>query len=430
MCDTFVIINGGVVHFGKNSDREPGEAQLVVRLPAVRNDRDKTLRATYVEIDQVPDRHAVILSKPSWLWGAEMGANDRGVVIGNEAVFTRVIEKTPGLIGMDLLRLGLERGDTAEHALHVIAEHLETHGQGGVCGFRDKRFRYDNSFIIADPGGAFVLETAGRHWAAKRVTDFAAISNCLTIRADYDLKSSGLEDFARSKGLWSGKGEFSFKDAFDTRLLPYFGASHTRLENSRCRLDPLRKNGTGLADAMAILRTHHKNGDDPAAGSNADLCMHAAGPVIRRSQTCGSMVSLLEGDHRLHFLTGTSAPCLSIFKPVAFDTDHAFFVLNPDGRTVAGSLWQRFESVHRRALFSAEDRQALRSSRDEAEDRMLATINEDALPDREKSLIAADRIAGDWSRQWMETLQAKRTDFPFSPYGWYWKRMNRLDGIA
>ena len=58
--------------------------------------------------------NAVLLGKPYWIWGAEMGANAHGVVIGNEAVFTRVPhEKQPGLIGMDLLRLGLERADTA-----------------------------------------------------------------------------------------------------------------------------------------------------------------------------------------------------------------------------------------------------------------------------------------------------------------------------
>lgn len=53
-------------------------------------------------------KRAVILSKPAWMWGAEMGANDAGVVIGNEAVFTKLetsedIEEK--LLGMDLVRL-------------------------------------------------------------------------------------------------------------------------------------------------------------------------------------------------------------------------------------------------------------------------------------------------------------------------------------
>ena len=69
------------------------------------------MRATYIEIAQVPHTHAVVLAKPYWIWGAEMGVNEHGVSIGNEAVFTKAQrEKQPGLLGMDLLRLGLERG--------------------------------------------------------------------------------------------------------------------------------------------------------------------------------------------------------------------------------------------------------------------------------------------------------------------------------
>jgi secernin len=213
MCDTFVIRRNGKMLFGKNSDREPGEPQLVIRIPPVFRDLQKKLAATYITIDQTNHRHGVLLSKPSWIWGAEMGANDRGVVIGNEAVFTRVMEKTDGLIGMDLVRLGLERGDDAEHALHVITGLLEAHGQGGICGFRDKRFRYDNSFIITDPENAWVLETAGRHWAAKKVANYAAISNCLTIGTDYDMTSAGIEDFAKDKGYFKAKGPLDFQAA-------------------------------------------------------------------------------------------------------------------------------------------------------------------------------------------------------------------------
>lgn len=63
------------------------------------------LQCTYIQISQVEQTHAVVLSKPAWMWGAEMGANDQGVCIGNEAVWTQE-PVTPGeaLLGMDLVR--------------------------------------------------------------------------------------------------------------------------------------------------------------------------------------------------------------------------------------------------------------------------------------------------------------------------------------
>jgi secernin len=64
-----------------------------------------------------------------------MGANEHGVCIGNEAVHSRLAadcdDGTARLLGMDLVRLGLERGATAREALDVMTSLLEEHGQGG-----------------------------------------------------------------------------------------------------------------------------------------------------------------------------------------------------------------------------------------------------------------------------------------------------------
>ena len=65
MCDTFVAVNeataDGSVILGKNSDREPNEAQPIVRVPATEFAPDCELRTTYVTVPQVladPNRAA------------------------------------------------------------------------------------------------------------------------------------------------------------------------------------------------------------------------------------------------------------------------------------------------------------------------------------------------------------------------------------
>lgn len=66
------------------------------------------LQCTYIEIEQANETFACILSKPNWMYGAEMGANEFGVCIGNEAVSTKLESEEDKmenkLLGMDLLR--------------------------------------------------------------------------------------------------------------------------------------------------------------------------------------------------------------------------------------------------------------------------------------------------------------------------------------
>lgn len=188
MCDTLCVpASSGATdftRFAKNSDRSPNEPHLVLRVPGSRHAPGSTVQCTYITIPQVERTFETILCKPSWMWGAEMGVNEAGVAIGNEAVFTKSKTKRapPALIGMDLLRLALERAETAKAAVEVIVALLEAHGQGGNCGF-DHDFRYDNSFLAADPYDAYILETSGKRWAVKKADGSCAISNRLTLDA-------------------------------------------------------------------------------------------------------------------------------------------------------------------------------------------------------------------------------------------------------
>jgi secernin len=128
MCDTIVALGNrtadGIALFAKNSDREPNEGQYLEWIPRTSHPPGATVRCTYQEIPQVEETYAVLLSRPFWMWGCEMGLNEHGVVIGNEAVFTKEPYAKTGLLGMDMMRLALERSTDARQALDLIIELL------------------------------------------------------------------------------------------------------------------------------------------------------------------------------------------------------------------------------------------------------------------------------------------------------------------
>ena len=383
MCDTFVALPSitaeGSVVFGKNSDREPNEAQSLEYHPPAKYKKGAVLRTTYVTIPQASETHGVLLSRPFWMWGAEIGANNRGVVIGNEAVWTKMpLNKKEGLTGMDLLRLALERGRTAQDALENIVKLLADFGQGGICGYEDRKMVYHNSYIIADSSEAWVLETAAQLWAAKKVEDCASISNGLTIGKEFDLHHPDLIATARAKG-WLKKGEpFDFARCLGDWFYTTFSASRKR----QCRSLALLREKAGAVDAaraLRILRDHGGPSGEAVYNPGSHflgnrICAHAANPLARKAtQSTSSFAANLKKHCQTYWVTGTSAPCTGIFKPVWFDGD-----VLPDIGPVPGaayepaSLWWRHEALHREVLQEFQNRhEAFSAERDVLEQGFL-----------------------------------------------------------
>jgi Peptidase family C69 len=191
MCDCLVALpaatDGGVTLFAKNSDRPPDEVQAIERLPS--SSIERAVRCTWIDIDAPrADTVPCVVSRPGWCWGVEHGVNAAGVAVGNEAIYTTLDPRTVpvGLTGLDLVRIALQWGDTAERAVGLITEMIERYGQGGSGHDPAGRLgpkTYFNSFLVASPGDAWVVETSGRQWAAERVDDVRAISNRTTIPA-------------------------------------------------------------------------------------------------------------------------------------------------------------------------------------------------------------------------------------------------------
>ena len=148
-------------------------------------------RPVRAQLPEAADRPARPCGPPTWrsptrgrwaCWVAadvDVGARARGERARRghrqrEGVDRR---RSPGraasLLGMDLVRLGLERAARADDALDAVTSLLEAHGQGG-SGEEHHDEPYWSSFLLVDGDGGWVLETSGRSWVARPVGDGAA----------------------------------------------------------------------------------------------------------------------------------------------------------------------------------------------------------------------------------------------------------------
>jgi secernin len=304
MCDTFVALpdstKDGKLIFGKNSDRLQGEIQDVIVVPSQMYAESNTLKCTYIEIPQVEKTLAVILSKPRWMWGAEMGANECNVVIGNEAIWTIEPYKNTGLLGMDLVRLGLERGKTAKDALNTIVDLLDEYDQGGYCT-ENSTMNYHNSFLIADNREAYVLETAGQYWVAEQIkSGTRSISNALSIRHKGDFRHAEVIQHAMEIGECQDENDFDFARIFSEGGIEEPPSPQSR-EGRVQELCSLNRGNFSVESAKSILRDH-----------DASVCMHG------EFETTGSQISVLSKEGYEHWFIEQPLPCKQEYKKYDF----------------------------------------------------------------------------------------------------------------
>jgi hypothetical protein len=285
--------------FAKNSDRPPNEAQVVEW--HTRRPPGAALRTQYLTLPDDDGAAGLLGSRPVWLWGLEHGVNEHGVAAGNEKIWTVEDPRAapPALIGMDLVRLALERARTAESAVEVLTCLLERHGQGGSCE-RDRDRPYFSSFLLADPRDAWIVETSGRRWAARHAPAGAAISNRISLTTDWDRASV---DVAPGTDV----------DAWRPPSVPTNVADH-RLATTT----GLVRRGLGV-DARALAATLRDHGGtvalppDPGSdGRGITVCMHVRG----RQATTASMITELRDDGApARAWLALGSPCVSVYVP-------------------------------------------------------------------------------------------------------------------
>ncbi|MBM4267477.1 MAG: hypothetical protein FJ144_12835 [Deltaproteobacteria bacterium] len=402
-CDTIVSLGGatssGATIFAKNSDRPPGECQPLVLLERAEHPPDARVRCQYVEIPQVASTARVLGSRPVWLWGFEHGVNEHGLAIGNETIFAREAPAAIGLLGMDLVRLGLERASSAAMAVDVIAALVEEHGQGG-SGFREFEFPYNSSFLIADAREAWILEAVGHHWAARRARTTDSISNHITIGADWERLSPRVEEHAREIALPLAE-PFSFEGSYrDVENVPR-AFSEGRLRCSRTRLEAGR-GAHDVASLREILRDHDASGRRFRPGATSDqeqyftICMHE-GP----SRTTASIVAPLELGRRGPNVVWASfgRPCASLFFPVVLAGRFPEAFTRGSDEPRADVLWWTFEQIGCAVERRPELSDSVREAFDPLETTLLAEgeaarVELDAMTDTAAERFATELLVG------------------------------------
>lgn len=313
MCDTMVAffkVPTERSFFAKNSDREPGELQIIqyslnpraeFRSQPYIEPRKKYLTGPLENLSNIFDRfdhpYPAIISRPTWMWGAEMGVNRFGLAIGNEAIFSKEKVSDDGLLGMDILRLALHNCRTAKEGLDFIIRLIEDFGQGGDGGYT-KPLRYHNSFLIKDRREAYLLETSAKHWAAKKIESLQTISNCYAILGDYDLSDPESKDLK------------NFKAKYENRLVSFFSKGDQRRKLSTSYLV---NNPWDLMSWKKLLRLHGNSLAKPRRGMRS-ICMHS-GRLIK-SETTSSLIIDYIGEKSLVWVTASPHPCIALFKPL------------------------------------------------------------------------------------------------------------------
>lgn len=329
-CSSFVIMgsetNSGEIIYAKNSDRPVNEAQPLIYYPAADHEEGELIDCSFARIPQVKHTYACIGSKPHFFWGFEHGVNEFGLMIGNEQVSGREYpERKWGLIGMDILRLALERARDAREAIEVITQLLETIGTGGSPLYRIHPF--NSNFIISDPNESYVFESHQRKWAIKKVDRWANFGNCYSIQEDYDMLAEGTVEEAVQKGWWTEGVPFNPAKAWTIDELYYdecegfarfarLGHLIGRSVDSGYKMTP--------KDCMNILRDHYEDVPELntifsiAANKAGSICTHPGG-MGYGCATAASTVTVLHKDapkELLYTYWGSMAPpCCSIFRP-------------------------------------------------------------------------------------------------------------------
>ena len=238
-------------------------------------------RAVLPEVRQAA---AVLGAQPPGSWGLAHGCNEYGLFLGRTAWHSRLAESgdpTRAVDGNDLVRLVLERSQSACQALDLLTEAIERHGQSGPGG--------DSVFLVADAREAFVVEAAGNHWGLHVCHSTRAVCDVGLVRQDWHRLSRGLGEMVLDRKWWPEDGtKLDFHDAL---LEPETDEREGLRRWSRATLALAQQEGAIDSSSLRrMLAEHFEQCGERAAGSAP------ANRLATRPEWQGSWIVSLSSD--------------------------------------------------------------------------------------------------------------------------------------
>jgi dipeptidase len=266
---------------------------------------------------------------------------------------------------------------------------------------------------------------------AQKVSGYRSISNAATIGSDWDLASSGLVSYAVDHGWCKSAEDFHFARCYSDFLYTRLSdASRRQSCTSRCLAE--KSGGIQVHDAMQFLRMHGEESADTLhldrSLLGASVCMHASAGPVRNSQSVGSLVAHLTDLRPTIWVTGTSAPCTSIFKPVWVDSGVPLAEPSPEGTYDERCLWWRHEKLHRAVLRNYQQRSAAYSAdRNDLEAQFITQAGQcgDSVEMRREFSKACFQTAGAAEARWMEQVLAIPEGKPRVYYRSAWRQFDQ-----
>jgi secernin len=295
----------------------------------------------HVSVPQGRQTYTTIGVQSGGAWGYHHGVNEHGVAVGRTPVHTRMQGEPsqtgagapgtsgPGIVGVELVRLALERSRTARQALDVLSDLIKRHGTGGGPAPDAE----DSALLVADGREAFVVETAGRYWVYQEVREVRAVSDACTVRQDWDGIAPGLSSLAIEHGWWPGDGsKLDFAGTVAQTVGRIANPSHSCESALRRwgRATLLLEQQNGHIDVDCIIRvlSDHYDGchdevdpldrteADPVPAGPRPLCPH--GPV---GMPVSSLIVDLDGDAGRMPIAWCcpGPPCIGVYLPVLLE---------------------------------------------------------------------------------------------------------------